>query len=431
MPPVEREIALRLAELRPLRRRESAPEDRAKALSAASELLMELPDSLDKSAALRQHARLREAWEPVRGRAMADRISRLLGPAFREAARREALASAVHRLTLPLGMLSRELPRYNAFAEAAGALWPMSSFGWKGEEGRWEPVDWEKIERLLALLQREPTVERLARTISRSAKERNGEMPPGPKGKEAGDEGDERAGKPPAALASSVRGGAPVSLEEELLLRHRRMMEEVVRSANSLEQAERPPHPPGPTAAPIEEDYPRHGEWQAPVALVLDTTGSMRGEPESVARALAFGLALHALSRERPVHISAFATSVESLILEPPAPAIWKLPPFLDDAFATGAAAVPALRHILRQGMVRKWNQADIVFVTDSREARLSPTTEEQLAELRRRSDVRLHGLTINELPMINSGNLFDLTWHYSSSRTLSPGISSEQFRNM
>jgi uncharacterized protein with von Willebrand factor type A (vWA) domain len=165
------------------------------------------------------------------------------------------------------------------------------------------------------------------------------------------------------------------------------------------------------------------------MALVLDTTGSMRGEPESVAKALAFALLRHGVGRGRELRLFVFSTSVRSLALEPELPAIGELPRFLDRAFASGAAAMPALRQVLRQAQREGWTEGDILFVTDSREARLSPAAVEQLTELRRRSRLRLHGLSIHLAPMLNPENLFDFTWHYASSRTPRPGIGSEQFR--
>jgi hypothetical protein len=444
IPEVEREIAIRLASITPLAAPHTRPEELAKALDAAVRILDLLPDSTVRSGCLRDVEILRREPDLLRARALHGRLTELLPPRMRAEGRQEALSRSVHRMSLPLKMLARELPRYLDFLEASGMDWPAASFGWNPREGRWDPPDWDALGELQALLSREPTVERLARVLSVS---------PGRRGSQPVDRDDPEPAldrRAPAAQAtpvpnSPVEGIAlsgPLSLEDRYLLTRRGEALAVARSSGGEEAmapAGRgdgagagglagPEKTAGDAAARGTEREPSR-ETPPPMALVLDTTGSMRGEPESVAKALAFALLRHGVGRGRELRLFVFSTSVRSLALEPELPAIGELPRFLDRAFASGAAAMPALRQVLRQAQREGWTEGDILFVTDSREARLSPAAVEQLTELRRRSRLRLHGLSIHLAPMLNPENLFDFTWHYASSRTPRPGIGSEQFR--
>lgn len=434
LPEIAREVAVRLAPLTPLLTPNPAPSELADALERAEEIVRSLHPSIAREGCARDIERLRKEWEPIRGDAVASRLTALLGPRMQRDAREEALQRCVHRMSLPLKMLSQELPAYLRFMAHSGMNWPASSFGWRSSEGRWEPPEWAHLEELNDRLSREPTVERLARTVavaptgkSETTAPRSESAGSGVPGQsERGNSSENLSGTRPRAVATAeLPLGGVLDAEELFLLRRRERAWRIAMEEETPEPWEAEPTD-REKRHTIEETTPL--DSPPPVALVLDTTGSMRGEAEGIARALTFGLLKHAVSRGRRLILLIFSTTVHRLELSPDSPAIGALPRFLDDAFGSGAAAVPALRDVLRQAQRESWSEADILFVTDSREARLSPTTEEQLAELRRRSSLRLHGLTINDFPMTNPGNLFDYTWHYASSRTLRPGISSEQF---
>lgn len=466
IPEVERDIALRLASVTPLTASPVSREELAKVLDAAEEILTIIPDSPGRSGCLRDIQTLRREPDVTRARALHGRLRDLLPPQLRAAGRREALSRSVHRMSLPLKMLARELPRYVDFLEESGMEWPATSLGWNPREGRWDPPDWDSLHQLRSLLSREPTVERLARFLSllpfRSSSEQPTEVesdaPERGRGATAAEAEqatikgsvhtpahsppDPFSHTPPATEVEGITLSPALGPETLYLLRRRGHALSVARSSADPESRRRAS--PAATvrdattgqAAAVRDATTAQaavgrGDRVPPLALVLDTTGSMRGEPEAVAKALAFGLLKHAVGRGRELRLLVFSTAVRSLVLEPEVPAVGELPRFLNDAFASGAAGVPALRQVLRQAQREGWNEAEILFVTDSREARLSPATVEQLTELRRRARLRLHGLSINSAPMINPENLFDFTWHYASSRTSRPGISSEQFRHI
>jgi hypothetical protein len=435
LPEVGREVAVRLAPLTPLSSEAPSDSELQSALERAGEIVEELPPSNAAKACARDVALLGERWEPLRAASLESRLRELLPPEMHRAARQEALQRCFHRMSLPLKMLARELPAYLRFLSRSGMTWPASSFGWRSQDGRWEAPDWQGLGEFVDLLSREPTVERLARSVA-MAPIRRAEQPERDKSSWA--PGYPEWGRRPPGLSESrphvsataeVPGGGDLAPEELFLLRRRARARQVSLGETERESRDRNgPRGPELKRSPEPKGSPK---MLPPVALVLDTTGSMRGEAESIARAVAFGLVRHAVTRGRELMILVFSTSVRRLVLRPDSPTLAALPGFLDEAFNSGAAAVPALREVLREAQREGWKEADIIFVTDSREARLSPTTEEQLTELRRRSSLRLHGLTINEYPMINPRNLFDFTWHYASSRTLRPGISSEQFREV
>ena len=154
------------------------------------------------------------------------------------------------------------------------------------------------------------------------------------------------------------------------------------------------------------------GETQGPIVLCLDTSGSMRGEPEQLAKALSLALLRLALKQKRACYIVLFSTKIKILNLEKIQENLNHLLNFLALSFYGGTDLQPALSQsleILEQGAYRA---ADVLVVSDFV---MNPLLKEIKTgiEAQQKQGTRFHALSIGQ-----SGNpkvlaCFDQTWPY------------------
>ena len=87
-------------------------------------------------------------------------------------------------------------------------------------------------------------------------------------------------------------------------------------------------------------------EDKGPMILCIDTSGSMHGEPENIAKAMALFLANKAKQQNRACYLINFSTGIETLDLSG-AGGLSALIRFLSSSFHGGTDVAPALRHAL------------------------------------------------------------------------------------
>ncbi|MDR1957200.1 MAG: VWA domain-containing protein [Treponema sp.] len=110
---------------------------------------------------------------------------------------------------------------------------------------------------------------------------------------------------------------------------------------------------------------------KGPVILCIDTSGSMRGLPEQVAKTLCFALLKVALSEGRSCYLIAFALDItrldmaETLELTDLGKSLERLSAFLSTSFYGGTNAGPAIHEALRMLETRAYRKADVVMVSD------------------------------------------------------------------
>jgi uncharacterized protein with von Willebrand factor type A (vWA) domain len=109
----------------------------------------------------------------------------------------------------------------------------------------------------------------------------------------------------------------------------------------------------------LEED-----EKQGPMILCVDTSGSMQGEPEHIAKAMALFLASQARSQARPCFLINFSTAIETCELTG-SEGLSSLINFLSKSFHGGTDVAPALDHALAVMKQESYKKADILVISD------------------------------------------------------------------
>ncbi len=150
------------------------------------------------------------------------------------------------------------------------------------------------------------------------------------------------------------------------------------------------PEPESPRAEAPED--PGHG----PIIVCLDSSASMAGEPETIARAITLEALRLAAAEGRDCLVIAFSGEGQMMRWRPDFSrrGYRDLLGFLRQRFHGGTDVASALRAAIEQLDEDGWRQADILVISDGR----FPLPDDLLPEIataRKKRDVRIHGLLI------------------------------------
>jgi len=101
---------------------------------------------------------------------------------------------------------------------------------------------------------------------------------------------------------------------------------------------------------------------KGPIIICVDTSGSMHGTPEQVAKTLSFALLKIAISENRKCYLISFSTGIETLELTDIRNNLEKLLEFLSMSFNGGTDTMPAMEEALRMLETEDYKKADVVM---------------------------------------------------------------------
>eukprot|EP00775_Hariotina_reticulata_P007193 gene7193-7407_t len=135
-----------------------------------------------------------------------------------------------------------------------------------------------------------------------------------------------------------------------------------------------------------------------PIILCLDTSGSMRGAREVVAKALALECMRGAHRQQRPCYLYAFSgpEQVQELELSVDLKSLEKLLEFLSCSFMGGTDVDKPLKLSLDRLQRDEWQQADILMVTDGEIAPPNQELLDGLAQAHEDMGLEVHGLIVS-----------------------------------
>lgn len=115
--------------------------------------------------------------------------------------------------------------------------------------------------------------------------------------------------------------------------------------------------------------YESEGEAQkaqdkGAMILCVDTSGSMSGIPETIAKAIALFMAQRAMEAKRKCYLINFSVGISTLDLTPPN-GFFELMSFLEMSFSGGTDALPALRAGLTKMRDEGYKNADLLMISD------------------------------------------------------------------
>ena len=154
---------------------------------------------------------------------------------------------------------------------------------------------------------------------------------------------------------------------------------------------------------------------KGPIIACVDTSGSMHGMPEHVAKVFIFAILKMALKEGRKCYLISFSTGIETLELTDMVNSIGHLVEFLTHSFQGGTDATPAFREALRMLEVDDYRKADVVMVSDFIMPELPRDLLDRVQDQQTNNGTRFHSLSItNQANPVHEG-IFDNNWVFDS----------------
>jgi uncharacterized protein with von Willebrand factor type A (vWA) domain len=153
---------------------------------------------------------------------------------------------------------------------------------------------------------------------------------------------------------------------------------------------------------------------KGPIIICVDTSGSMHGTPETVAKTLCFALLKIAVRDNRKCYLLSFSTGIETLNLTDIKNNLDKLISFLSMSFHGGTDANPALNEALRMLETQDYKKADVLVISDF----IMPAFDDQtLNKIKssKENKTKFHSLVIGDSGNKNAIEEFDNNWVYDS----------------
>jgi uncharacterized protein with von Willebrand factor type A (vWA) domain len=154
---------------------------------------------------------------------------------------------------------------------------------------------------------------------------------------------------------------------------------------------------------------------QGPIILVIDTSGSMYGQPETIAKAISFVILSRALKHKRPCFLISFSDGFKTLELTKMGKELDLMIDFLTLSFHGGTDIQPALREALRVLKKEAFEKADVLVVSDFMIPWIEEKVRNEIIVQRKQHGTQFHSLYISR--SIDPGavplTIFDHHWIY------------------
>lgn len=170
-------------------------------------------------------------------------------------------------------------------------------------------------------------------------------------------------------------------------------------------------------------------EPKGPIIICVDTSGSMHGTPENIAKTVTFALAKIAINEERKCFVISFSTDIETLEVKPNEDVemtsvkdenyIQKLVNFLAMSFNGGTDAEPALKKAIQmlkgEGEETGYSNADVLMISDFVMTNLSDDLSLAI-EAEKNKNTSFYSLVIGNSGNKNTIECFNHNWLYDMS---------------
>lgn len=152
---------------------------------------------------------------------------------------------------------------------------------------------------------------------------------------------------------------------------------------------------------------------KGPFIVCVDTSGSMEGEPERLAKVLCFGILKMAARENRRAFLINFSTGIQTIDLQNIAANLGELIHFLRLSFHGGTDLSLALTKTLEMLETNEYREADVLVISDFVMYRLSDNIQQKIRRQQQHFDTRFHCLVIADQADEEQLRIFDQAWLY------------------
>lgn len=333
------------------------------------------------------------------------------------------LDQSFHRYFESLG---RKVEKLHDLGDLLSPFYNFLGMAWNDSLENWDKLDWDKLTEFAESLRRDRSLRELAELLGkwRRAQEHQDmvrmqrlinrpDWRPNPYGKseiigihQSGDLTNMLPGE--VALLSSAETEILLSLKyvEKKLLTFQYRSQDLSSTPEVVEEEIKDPKP----------------DTAGPFILCVDTSGSMFGAPERIAKALALAILEIALRQKRQVFLISFSTGFKSIEMTGIEKDLGRFIDFLKMSFHGGTDIQPALEESLDVLERHDYQDADVLFISDFVVPRLTRTTYERVEALRHDQQTSFHSMFVTRRadPRQTPLPIFDQHWVYDLDQ---PGV--------
>ena len=164
----------------------------------------------------------------------------------------------------------------------------------------------------------------------------------------------------------------------------------------------------------ISENYQSvHQKEKGPFIICVDTSESMYGIPEQIAKVLTLAILKMAMNQDRKAYLINFSVGIKTLDLHDIANSIDDISAFLNMSFYGGTDATLALNEAIRQLGNNDYEDADVLVVSDFIMHKLREDIFQQIAHYQQNKGTQFHCLTLGDYSNEQVLSFFDTNWSY------------------
>lgn len=166
------------------------------------------------------------------------------------------------------------------------------------------------------------------------------------------------------------------------------------------------------TSIKEEEQSKKVKKDKGPIIIAVDTSGSMTGEPEKLAKIIAFAITKIAVTNNRKAFLITFSTRMRTIELTNFQNSLPDLIAFLEMTFSGGTDPGTAVNEAIRKMKDETYQNADLLVVTDGIFYDVDHRTSSQMNTLKDKGN-KFNVLIIGSSPNQNALTDFDNVWCY------------------
>ena len=156
-------------------------------------------------------------------------------------------------------------------------------------------------------------------------------------------------------------------------------------------------------------------DTKGPIIICVDTSGSMQGTPEAVAKTLCLAILKIAFSENRKCYLISFSTQIATLNLTDIKNSLELIIDFLSMSFNGGTDVNPALEAALQLLATEDFKRADVLIISDFIITGLEKEIKSEITAAKE-NKTKFHSLVIGKSQNTKAIEDFDNHWLYDSS---------------